>query len=45
MGAAGILDTRPGAASGVRPPKELAAKVVDRRTLDATSVPGAPLNE
>jgi oligopeptide/dipeptide ABC transporter ATP-binding protein len=45
MGAAEILDTRPGAASGVRPPKDLAAKVVDRRTLDATSVPGAPVNE
>jgi oligopeptide/dipeptide ABC transporter ATP-binding protein len=34
MGAADIIDTRPGAASGVRPPKDVAAKVVDRRTVD-----------
>jgi oligopeptide/dipeptide ABC transporter ATP-binding protein len=45
MGAAGILDTRPGAGSGIRPPKDLAAKIVDRRTLDAASVPEAPVNE
>ena len=45
MGAEGILDTRPGAGSGIRPPKDLAAKIVDRRTLDAASVPRAPVNE
>ena len=41
MGAADIIDTRPGAASGVRPPKSVAAKVVDKRTADAVE-PGAP---
>ena len=35
MGAGTIVDTRPGAASGVRPPKSVAAKVVDKRTVDA----------
>jgi oligopeptide/dipeptide ABC transporter ATP-binding protein len=40
MGAATIVDTRPGAASGVRPPKSVAAKVVDKRTVDAAE-PGA----
>ena len=45
MGAADILDTRPGAASGVRPPKDVAAKVVDQRTLDATTLPDGRGNE
>jgi oligopeptide/dipeptide ABC transporter ATP-binding protein len=45
MGATDILDTRPGAASGVRPPKDLAAKVVDQRTLDGTMLPDRPGNE
>jgi oligopeptide transport system ATP-binding protein len=35
MGAKDITDTRPGVASGVRPPKELADAVVDERTLEA----------
>ncbi len=35
MGAATITDTRPGAASGVRPPKDLAEVVVDAREIDA----------
>jgi len=35
MGAKDITDTRPGAASGVRPPKELADVVIDERTLEA----------
>jgi oligopeptide/dipeptide ABC transporter ATP-binding protein len=34
MGARDITDTRPGAASGVRPPKSIAAKVEDARMLD-----------
>ena len=33
MGAADITDTRPGAASGVRPPKELTKTVVDDREV------------
>ena len=37
MGAADITDTRPGAASGVRPPKDLEAVIVDDRSLDETS--------
>ena len=35
MGARDITDTRPGAASGVRPPKELAVPIVDDRELEA----------
>jgi oligopeptide transport system ATP-binding protein len=35
MGAAEITDTRPGAASGVRPPKDLVGVVADRRELPA----------
>ena len=35
MGAAAITDTRPGAASGVRPPKDLAESVVDAREIGA----------
>ena len=43
MGAATITDTRPGAASGVRPPKKLEETVVDVRTLEAAEegIPGA----
>ncbi|MGH7687928.1 MAG: ABC transporter ATP-binding protein [Candidatus Dormibacteria bacterium] len=35
MGAATITDTRPGAASGVRPPADLVDAVVDQREIDA----------
>ena len=35
MGAETITDTRPGAASGVRPPKELVEAVVDEREIEA----------
>ena len=35
MGARDIVDTRPGAASGVRPPKDLAAAITDTRELEA----------
>jgi oligopeptide/dipeptide ABC transporter ATP-binding protein len=45
MGAADILDTRPGAASGVRPPKDLVAKLVDPRTVDAVGRPERPASE
>jgi oligopeptide/dipeptide ABC transporter ATP-binding protein len=45
MGAAEILDTRPGAASGVRPPKGIAAKVEDRRTIDTATPRERPPNE
>jgi oligopeptide/dipeptide ABC transporter ATP-binding protein len=39
MGARDITDTRPGAASGVRPPKGLAARVADQRVLDESVLP------
>jgi oligopeptide/dipeptide ABC transporter ATP-binding protein len=39
MGARDITDTRPGAASGVRPPKGLAARVADQRVLDERALP------
>ena len=35
MGARDITDTRPGAASGVRPPRELAEAVIDTREMTA----------
>ncbi|MBV8194378.1 MAG: ABC transporter ATP-binding protein [Candidatus Dormibacteraeota bacterium] len=38
MGARDITDTRPGAASGVRPPKDLVEKIADTRELDAPDV-------
>ncbi len=38
MGARDIIDTRPGAASGVRPPKDLAARVSDAREVDASTL-------
>ena len=42
MHAGDIIDTRPGAASGVRPPKGLAARVADDRTLESPDGQGAP---
>ena len=39
MGAADITDTRPGAASGIRPPKGIEARVADRRELNAPPLP------
>ena len=41
MGARDISDTRPGAASGVRPPKNLQARVADRREVEALGPDGA----
>jgi oligopeptide transport system ATP-binding protein len=41
MGAADIIDTRPGAASGVRPPKGAAQAVVDPRSLESPDGPAA----
>jgi oligopeptide transport system ATP-binding protein len=38
MGAATLTDTRPGAASGVRPPSDLLQVVADLRTLEEPSV-------
>ena len=42
MGAGDIEDTRPGAASGVRPPADLAAAVEDDRTVEATLAEALP---
>ncbi len=42
MGARDIEDTRPGAASGVRPPAGLAAVVEDERTVEATLAESLP---
>jgi len=38
MGAGDIIDTRPGAASGVRPPKGVAARVDDQRMLESPDI-------
>ena len=45
MGAETIVDTRPGAASGVRPPQELAAAVADEREIEEPALAELGSNE
>ena len=45
MGAATLTDTRPGAASGVRPPKDLAATVIDTREVVSPEPEDEPVGD